>query len=457
MDGAIDILVPSSALGDTRRLSACIIGAADETGNMAHEVVSSVEQQLLDGGWLVGAPLGALREVQKGLGIGRPVFREAITILETRGMIDVRRGPGGGLFVSAPKIEDVIRAMLMYLALTDTHQECVAEFRLVVWRMIVEAAYQEGIRGLEPGFEPGQWGFAHDLAVRIGNNAMVAAAHLSEMLVRICEGSAAPARDVLLETALGSRNLDAALGRLDTLAGGAPLTTPIVALEAAEQRLSGAKKKSAMMLAARLTREMGQNPGNLEAEWETAERLGYSGLVVRQARRILQDFGVVRCHRGKKGAQPGAPVSPGGVIRLLAPYLIASGVRSCDHGDAAFFLASSAPELAAQRTRQGRAMAIKPLPTPTQSADLVDVFRVENLLLELSGNPLLAIMLRSLALANKLREDDLLHPAVCAEISAFNSRILGAIAEGDAPKARALAQSKARVMRGSGDRIRKLA
>ncbi len=76
--------------------------------------------------------------------------------------------------------------------------------------------------------------------------------------------------------------------------------------------------KAAVALAARMTREMIHWPEKLEAEWQTADRPGYSAAVVRQARWILQDFGVVRCQRGRKGALWGAPASLAGVIGLPA-------------------------------------------------------------------------------------------------------------------------------------------
>ena len=453
----IGILFPDAVQNDARRLSACITGVADETGNLAHQVVSSVELQLLQQRWPVGEALGPLPEVQKGLGIGRPVFREAITILEMHGLLDVRRGPGGGLFVSAPSAEDVVGALLMYLALTGARQDCVHEFRLVVWRMIVEAACEAGVHDLASGAEPGPWGFAFDLAQLIDNSAMMTAARFAEMLVRTCDGGGAPAHDAALESALKARTLAGAFSRLETLAGATDHDAPIITLEAIERSLSWSKRKSAMALAARLTGEMNRDPDALEAEWETAERLGYTGAVVRQARRILQDFGIVRCQRGRKGALWGQPVNPSGVIRLVAPYLIANGVSACDNGDAAFFLASSAPGLAAKRASEGRPVPVKLLPPFAQSTDLIDLFHVENLLLDLSGNPILAIMVRSLGLANFLTDGTPLAPAVGAEITAFNRRILRAIESGDIKAAGALARSKARAMRRPEANLRRLA
>ena len=187
---------------DAQRLMSCIIGTDEASGNLAHEAVAAVEMHLLQRGWPVGKALGGLPEVQKNLGLGRPACREAMIILEARGLLDVRRGPGGGLFVAAPTVEDAVGAMLMYLTLSGASAECIQEFRLLVWRMIVEAAIERRVGAPVSGADAGEWGFAVDLAQRLGSPAMATAAQVAEMLVRTCEGRAAPAYDVVLAQAL---------------------------------------------------------------------------------------------------------------------------------------------------------------------------------------------------------------------------------------------------------------
>jgi DNA-binding FadR family transcriptional regulator len=441
---------------DARRLTSCIIGAGDATGNLAHEAVSAVEMQLLQKGWPVGEALGALPDFQRDLGLGRPACREAMIILEARGLLDVRRGPGGGLFVAAPSVDDVVGAMLMYLTVSGTGAECIEEFRLLVWRMIVEAAIDRGTSLPVTAAAATEWGFAVDLARRIGNPAMAIAAQVAESLVRACEGRAVPAHDLLLEHAVQRRDARGAFSRLDDLAAPAGLAAPLLALEALEQRIAGSGHKSAMVLAARMTREMVRRPEKLEAEWETAERLGYSDSVVRQARRILQDFGVVRCQRGRKGAVWGAPASPAGVIRMLAPCFVASGATARDNAEAANFLACNAPPLAARRAVAEPAGQARALAAVDDSRDLVDMIRIENLLLALAGNPLLSIMTRSLGLANLLNPDAEISQRRRADIVAINYRILRAIKAGDADTAGHLARSKGEIQQSEAG-YRKLA
>jgi DNA-binding FadR family transcriptional regulator len=429
---------------EVQRIGARMMGAA-APASLAHEAVLDMEMSLLSQGWPVGQSLGALPEVQKRLGLGRPASREAVTILEARGLLDVRRGPGGGLFVAAPALEDVAGAVLMYLALTGGTHACIAEFRLLVWRMIVSTTIRTGFRLPPAGAMRGTDGLAVYLAERAGNPTMALLARLAGILIRISHGSDVPASDDVLEAAIKGGNLGEALDRLDQLLGPVDREAAIVAIEVPEHGFSLSGRKSAMALAARMARELAARPGAQEAEWETADRLGYTDAAVRQARRILQDFGILRCRQGRKGAELAPPAAPTGVIRLFAACLVAGATPAPDMREAIAFLISTAPALAAERVKTGASAAIRRL-MPSATPDALDTLAVENLLLELSGNPLLAIIVPSLGLANIFIANDPLVPPHVSEVVAINRRILRAIEKGDVGSADTLAQAKFQIM-----------
>ena len=48
-----------------------------------------------------GARLGTKKELQEQCGVAKSTFNEALRILQSRGVITVRSGPGGGLFAAA--------------------------------------------------------------------------------------------------------------------------------------------------------------------------------------------------------------------------------------------------------------------------------------------------------------------------------------------------------------------
>jgi len=439
-------------LPGARLHSVHMIGAATQADNRAHEAALSLEMNLLKWGWPVGESIGALPEVQKALGLGRQTCRQAIAILEARGVLESRRGPGGGLFVRAPTIEDVVGAMLMYLALTGAEQDCVTEFRTLIWRLVVAAAIQRRVFVRPANAQPGKWGFAFDLAEQLGNGSMSMAAQLAEMMAQICQQPAAPARDAQIDAALLSHDVQAAWNRVDVLTQPIDLNPPKFELEMAEQGFSLCGRKSAMALAVRLAREFRDGRGAVEAEWETAERLGYTDAVVRQARRILQDFDIVRCRRGRKGAEWAPPTNAEGVIRLLAPCLAANGQSARDNNEVAGFLASSAPVLAARRVARHGSDSIRVF-LPPAPADTVDVMQGENTLLELSGNPLLVIMVRSLGLANVFVDGPPPAWPIEAKIVGCNRQLMKAIKAGDPDLAAEVAWAKWRIIQESAEPI----
>jgi DNA-binding FadR family transcriptional regulator len=434
---------------ELQRISGCMLGDV-APASLAHEAVLDMEMGLLRQGWPVGRWLGALPDVRKRLGLGRPAFREAVTILEARGLLDVRRGPGGGLFVAAPALEDVAGAVLMHLALAGETHACIEQFRLLVWRMIVQVAAERRVAALPGSAGASVWGFAADLAEHVGKTTMALLARLAEILVRTSQGSEAPGHDRALEAAIAQGDLGKAFARLDDLAGPVNQSSAIVALELAERAFSLSGRKSAMALAARLTRELSGRPGTQEAEWETADRLGYTDGVVRQARRILQDFGIVRCHQGRKGAELAPPRAPTGVIRLLAPCLVASATPALDIREAITFLMCSAPVLAARRAK-GAGGDIAPAASSAPASEAFEALALENLLLDLSGNPLLAIIVRSLGLANIFVTSEPLAPPDRWDVMAINRRILQAVEARDVASAGLLARVKLEIMQRPAD------
>ena len=71
--------------------------------------------EVLDAGWPVGSVLGSETELAKRFGVSRNVLREAARLLEFHRVATMRRGPGGGLVVTAPDGRPVIDAARAYV------------------------------------------------------------------------------------------------------------------------------------------------------------------------------------------------------------------------------------------------------------------------------------------------------------------------------------------------------
>lgn len=68
----------------------------------AEEFARHLEQEIVDGGMQAGARLGTKEDLRKRSGFASATVNEAVRLLETRGLVRARSGPGGGVFVAAP-------------------------------------------------------------------------------------------------------------------------------------------------------------------------------------------------------------------------------------------------------------------------------------------------------------------------------------------------------------------
>jgi DNA-binding FadR family transcriptional regulator len=81
----------------------------------AELVARQLERRIIARKWPVGESLGSATELEAEYNISRPTFREAVRILENRRVASMRRGPGGGLFVTEPSQELAADGAAMYL------------------------------------------------------------------------------------------------------------------------------------------------------------------------------------------------------------------------------------------------------------------------------------------------------------------------------------------------------
>jgi len=81
----------------------------------AHAIAAEFRGQIARGELGDGDPLPVENELVEELGVSKGVVREALRILEHEGLVEVRRGLGGGPFVRHPSIGHAANAMGVYL------------------------------------------------------------------------------------------------------------------------------------------------------------------------------------------------------------------------------------------------------------------------------------------------------------------------------------------------------
>lgn len=152
-------------------------------------------------GWPVGRQLGTELELMERFTVSRAGIREAIRILEYQGVVEMRRGRGGGLRVSAPDGSGIVLSVVRYLTFSRVRPEHLLEARrilelslipLVVDRMNNENARQlrqyldkESIQQSTVVSRDNSRGFHTLLGALTGNPTLKLFTHVLESLVQM--------------------------------------------------------------------------------------------------------------------------------------------------------------------------------------------------------------------------------------------------------------------------------
>lgn len=112
----------------------------ENSPKLAQKVAELIERDIVRLGWPVGRSLGSEAELAARYGVGRWVMREAINIVAADGLLELRRGRSGGLFVAAPAEDAVITMLQNYMELAQADIADVIAARAVVERLAVRLA-----------------------------------------------------------------------------------------------------------------------------------------------------------------------------------------------------------------------------------------------------------------------------------------------------------------------------
>jgi GntR family transcriptional regulator, transcriptional repressor for pyruvate dehydrogenase complex len=99
--------------------------ASDE----ARELILSV---IREGHLQAGEQLPSETQMAEQMGMSRVPVREAVSSLEQFGLLTVKRGSGGGIFIAEPTIEPFCRFFTLLLSLGKANIQELTEFRLLI-------------------------------------------------------------------------------------------------------------------------------------------------------------------------------------------------------------------------------------------------------------------------------------------------------------------------------------
>lgn len=95
--------------------------------DLAHKLRAEIASRRL----APGAMLDSEAELLQRYAVSRPTYREAIRMLESEGLVEVRRGVGGGTRVLQPTLEPLVRNVAVILQARDIKVESLFAARLL--------------------------------------------------------------------------------------------------------------------------------------------------------------------------------------------------------------------------------------------------------------------------------------------------------------------------------------
>ncbi|HEX4865116.1 MAG TPA: GntR family transcriptional regulator, partial [Acidimicrobiales bacterium] len=116
------------------------VDRAREGSQLAATVSAAIEDEIIKLGWPVGKVIGTEAELIARFGISSPVLRQAAGILESRQVAKMRRGPGGGLVVTAPDERSIGSSVALYLEYLQVDPRLVSEARASVELACIQLA-----------------------------------------------------------------------------------------------------------------------------------------------------------------------------------------------------------------------------------------------------------------------------------------------------------------------------
>jgi len=113
-----------------------------EQNRVFHGVVAQLEEAILDGRLQPGEKLPSERELKETFQVGRGAVREALRVLEQKGLLEIRLGAHGGAIVTPPSGEPMLESLSLLVQRKEIPFEDIEEFRSTVEGRIASLAAQ---------------------------------------------------------------------------------------------------------------------------------------------------------------------------------------------------------------------------------------------------------------------------------------------------------------------------
>lgn len=148
------------------------------TPRASEQIAARIQHAIRRGVLPLGAQLPPERTLSEQLKVSRVTVRDALRILQARGLVEVRVGAQGGAFVTAPRTDLVAQGLADLIVLSDSSAEHVTEarqvFELALIPLVCKYAEAHDLADLEQlcdraeaSLAAGSWDPGHSAAFHI--------------------------------------------------------------------------------------------------------------------------------------------------------------------------------------------------------------------------------------------------------------------------------------------------
>ncbi|GAB43630.1 putative GntR family transcriptional regulator [Gordonia terrae NBRC 100016] len=107
---------------------------------MSAKVANMVADEILGGGIVEGQRLPTEKEMVTEYGVARTTVREALRLLESRDLVTIKAGIGGGPIAKRPELDSLGNIMKLFLQINGANISDVIDVRLMLEPMVARAA-----------------------------------------------------------------------------------------------------------------------------------------------------------------------------------------------------------------------------------------------------------------------------------------------------------------------------